>query len=109
MGIVRVAEGVYRIGLAWGNAYLLKAGNRAALIDSGLQGDRATLLAALREAEVGPERLEAVYLTHAHCDHAGNAAWLAQQGARVFVHSAETPYLGLPRRAHIPQGRKRLA
>ncbi|HLK59848.1 MAG TPA: MBL fold metallo-hydrolase [Chthonomonadaceae bacterium] len=109
MRIAPVAKGIYRVRLAWGNAYLLKTGDRAALIDTGLSQDRAELLAALEEVGGGPDRLEAIYLTHGHCDHAGNAAWLAQQGAQVLAHQAETPYLGLPRRAYIPRGWRRLA
>ena len=109
MRIAQVAEGVYRIRLGWGNAYLLHEGERSALIDTGLQQDRADLVAALKEIGVLPGMLEAVYLTHAHCDHAGNAAWLAGQGARLIAHRAEAPYMGLPRRAYVPHKWKRLS
>ena len=108
MGIMEVAQGVYRIHLAWGNVYLLKQGARAALIDTGLHQDRAALVSALAERDVKPEGLESVCLTHAHCDHAGNAAWLAQHGAKVLLHREEAPYLNPPRLAYLPAGIERL-
>lgn len=106
MKFTPVAEGVYRIHLAWGNVYLLKADGRAALIDTGLEKDRGDLVGALEEVGVKPGALEAVYLTHAHCDHAGSAAWFAQQGAKIIAHTAEARYLGLPQRGYIGQGWK---
>ena len=50
-----------------GNAALLCAGGHAVLIDAGRSAKR--LCAALREAGVEPERLEAIFLTHEHRDH----------------------------------------
>jgi glyoxylase-like metal-dependent hydrolase (beta-lactamase superfamily II) len=101
MSLIReVAAGVYEISLAWSNAYLLWADGEAALIDTGLRRDRDRLMAALAQMGVAAGQLEAVYLTHAHCDHAGNAAYLAGRGAQLAVSRAEAPFMGLPRRTY---------
>ncbi len=88
------------ISLSWGNAYLLTEGRRAALIDTGLRQDRTALLAALESRGICADAIEAVYLTHGHCDHAGNAAYFAERGAKVYAHQAEAPFLGLPRQTY---------
>ena len=90
----------FPIPLSWSNAYLLTEGRRAALIDTGLRRDRETLLAALQAKGFGADEIEAVYLTHGHCDHAGNAAYFAERGAKVSAHRREAPYLALPRRTY---------
>lgn len=114
--IREIVPGVHKISLAWSNSYLLTDGEDAVLIDTGLRQDRERLLAALKRCGITTERLRAVYLTHAHCDHAGNAAYLAgdeegeQNGfsAQLYTHCAEMPYLGLPRQTYQPQGKQAL-
>ena len=88
------------IPLSWSNVYLLAEGRRAALIDTGLRRDRNDLLAALQAHGFRDNEIEAVYLTHGHCDHAGNAAYFAERGAKVYAHRREAPYLELPRRTY---------
>ncbi len=42
----------------------------------------------------GPGDLTAVLLTHRHCDHAGNAAWVRKRfGARVYIHEFDAAAL----------------
>ncbi len=110
MRIRAVAKGVYQISLAWSNAYLLTQDGDAALIDTGLHKDHEPLLAAMQEVGVAPERVQAVYLTHAHCDHAGNAGFFARcmdAPARIYAHCEEARYLALPRRTYAPTGWRR--
>lgn len=99
---------IVRIPLAWSNAYLLKSGNEAALIDTGLQKDRPRLLAALQKQGVRPEQIRAVYLTHGHCDHAGNAAFFARLGSTIHAHVKERRFLEPPLRTYVPRGLKAL-
>jgi glyoxylase-like metal-dependent hydrolase (beta-lactamase superfamily II) len=115
--IREVAQGVYQIALAWSNAYLLKEGKDAALVDTGLQKDRHSLLAALRQVGVEKARVRAVLLTHGHCDHAGNAAFFARRhqnayeepgAARIYAHRNEARFLSLPKRSYVPTGWRRL-
>ena len=112
--------GVYQIGLAWSNVYLLidenidendeqrKPGSEAALIDTGLQKDRPMLLAALSQLDIRPEQIRTVFLTHAHTDHAGNVAYFAALGADIAMHSDEARYLTPPRTTYCPQGISKL-
>ena len=104
MKVREVSAGVFEISLAWSNVYVLKEGKRAALIDTGLMQDRPDLLAALSALGIGENGLEAIYLTHAHCDHAGSAAFFAERGAKLCVHHQEAVHIGLPRRTYLPTG-----
>jgi len=96
MRVQQINEHIYRVMLAWGNAYVLKENDRVALIDTGLQKDRDDLLCALQEIGVEAQQVSAVFLTHGHTDHAGNAALFAKQGAKLYAHTLEIPHLRLP-------------
>ncbi|MCX6380895.1 MAG: MBL fold metallo-hydrolase, partial [Armatimonadetes bacterium] len=96
MRVQQVNEHIYRVMLAWGNAYVLKEGDRVALIDTGLQKDRSDLLCALKEIGVEAQQVSTVFLTHGHTDHAGNAALFAKQGAKLYAHTLEIPHLRPP-------------
>ena len=75
--------------------YLLLAGPPV-LIDTGVGGPLAAarLIKALNHLGVDPRRIEHVFLTHAHPDHAGAAAELAKTfGLSVWVHPLEAPRL----------------
>lgn len=100
MQVQQIDERIYRVLLAWGNAYVLKEGDNVALIDTGLQKDRDDLLRALKEIGAEPSQVSAVFLTHAHTDHAGNAAFFAKQGAKIYAHTLEIPYARSPLRPH---------
>lgn len=106
MPIREVAQGVYRMSLSWSCVYLLwegKAGE-GTLIDCGLQSDLPDLLAGLREVGCEPSSVGTLILTHAHCDHAGNAAYFAGLGTRIVTHSIEAPYLRPPRKTYAYSG-----
>jgi hydroxyacylglutathione hydrolase len=103
-----VFPGLYQIALPWTNVWLLAKGRDAVLIDCGTCRDRRRLLAALAEALPADYRLHAVLLTHGHCDHAGNAAFLAERfGARLHAHREEVPFLAA-RHTYIPRGLRAL-
>lgn len=96
------ARGVWRVRLAWTQTYVLADGADFMLVDSGLRGERARLLAALEEQNL--TRCRGLLLTHGHCDHAGNAAFLQQHfGAPVWAHQKEAPFLET-RRTYAPRG-----
>lgn len=104
-----VLPGVFLIDLPWVNAWLLAKGPDAVLIDTGTVRDRDRLLRALNKALPEAFRLHSVLLTHGHCDHAGNAAFLAERfGARLCAHAEEVPYLAT-RRTYIPGGLRALS
>ena len=104
MRVYPIADGIWQISLAWSNVWLLWDGREAALIDTGLQADRPALQQALQQIGVEEMQVRSVLLTHAHCDHAGNAAFFAARSATVKLHEAETPFLAAPRRTYIPRG-----
>lgn len=111
MRVYRIEQGIWQISLAWSNAWLLweGAGSEAILIDTGLQEDREDLRTAFREIGIDESQIRTVLLTHAHCDHAGNAAYFAERSAIIHLHAAERPFLGLPRRTYVPTGVRCLA
>lgn len=80
------------------NVYLLQAGPRALLVDTGRR-DRCTALSA-RLDRLGIARIALIVLTHTHYDHAENAAALAgRYGAAVVVQEREA---GALRRGDSP-------
>jgi glyoxylase-like metal-dependent hydrolase (beta-lactamase superfamily II) len=90
----------------WVTSYLIRAGNRVVLVDTGIgprllerwRGNCGALPQALTEAGVAPADVDTVICTHLHADHIG---WntVEQDGelrptfprARYLVHRAEWP------------------
>jgi glyoxylase-like metal-dependent hydrolase (beta-lactamase superfamily II) len=103
MAFQEVAAGVYGISLAWSFAYVLRAGEDVTLIDCGLRKDRPALVAGLRALGIEPDGVKTLLLTHAHCDHAGNASFFAAQGTSIVTHRDEVRFLEPPRQAYGPQ------
>lgn len=77
---------------------------KISLIDCGLQKDRPELLAGLSKLGLGPADIGLVLLTHAHCDHAGNAAFFAAHGAAIVTHEEEARFLQPPHHSYAYRG-----
>jgi len=74
------------------------------LIDTGTPGAAKTLITALEASDLRPEDIGRIVLTHAHSDHAGNAAQLAQRsGAEVHVSPGTAPFVREGREQPRPQ------
>lgn len=94
----RIIPGVWRLRLAlpWpgvphGNAWLLAAGDGLVLVDTGYGGENGMrdLEAALAQVGFAVEDIDLVVCTHAHSDHFGLAAPIAEKsGAELWVHPA---------------------
>jgi hydroxyacylglutathione hydrolase len=90
------------------NAYLLRRGDRAVLIDTGLPGQSDAILKALATRGIAKREIGLILLTHADPDHSGGAATLRERlGVPVAVHTAEaarlrTGELGNPRPLRLP-------
>ncbi len=84
------APEVHVVGFYQVNCYLLHDGKgRAVCLDPGDDADLLLERLAARGA-----RLEAILLTHAHWDHVGAVADLAEaHGAPVLLHEADVPLL----------------
>ena len=102
-------EEIHRIRCGSVNCYLVTAGDRAVLVDTGREAHRQQVLDACREVNV-----KLVVLTHGHVDHAQKAAFLsASLGVPVAMCGADRELLenGLaqPLRARGLLGRPLLA
>jgi hydroxyacylglutathione hydrolase len=72
------------------NVYLLSGGEELALVDAGAGWGEDRILDNVRSLGYEPERIRHIFLTHAHADHAGGAASLAERlGAQVYLSELE--------------------
>ena len=72
------------------NVYLLSGGEELALVDAGAGPGEDRILENVRSLGYEPGRIRHIFLTHAHADHAGGAASLAERlGARVYLSELE--------------------
>jgi len=74
------------------NCYVLKDGPDAYLVDTAwpMEGAWEQLLGLLDEAEVKPDQLSGIILTHTHGDHVGYLERIQElSGAPVLLHRAE--------------------
>jgi glyoxylase-like metal-dependent hydrolase (beta-lactamase superfamily II) len=69
-------------------SHLIVENGRGAFVDVGTNYSVPLLLAALAKAELAPEQVDWVLLTHVHLDHAGGAGLLLEYlpNARLVVH-----------------------
>lgn len=96
-----VANGVYQVRLPLPFAlnsvscYVLRDGDGWVIVDAGLdyEAGRAGWTAAFASLEIAPHAVTRIILTHAHPDHYGMAAWLAQQsGAPISLSAGERAF-----------------
>ncbi len=100
----QVASGIWQIRLAWTQVYVLSDGTHFSLVDTGTRWDRQRLLKALAALNLKVKNCQSILLTHGHCDHAGNAAFLVEQsGATCYAHVDEAPFLET-RRTYVRPG-----
>lgn len=100
-GVQEIEQGIFQIdhdfqGVAGVIASYLFAGDDGlTLIETGPTSSLDTLLAGIRRAGFGPERITRVLVTHIHLDHAGAAGTLLRRlpDARLFVHPIGAPHL----------------
>lgn len=88
-----IAPGVVRMGTVFANCYGIADESGAwVLVDTALPGSAARTQSAFEDYFGGPPN--AIVLTHAHFDHVGGAAHLAQAwNVPVYAHHLEMPYI----------------
>lgn len=84
---------LHRLSLSKSNAFLLM-GDKPILIDSGSPGDLPTLERKLKKIGVRLAEIKLLILTHAHFDHAGNAAAIRKcSSCKIMAHKLEQPFV----------------
>ncbi len=74
-------------------SYLL-CGEGAVLVDAGMPGDERRILQAVTAAELDPDEIALIIVTHCHIDHVGGLARLKElTGATVAVGRADVEWL----------------
>src|SRR3954470_12634253 len=94
---VQLAPGVWRIPLIgdFVNGFMLRDDDgQVTLIDMGVASSGKKVIAALRSIGSGPGDVTRLMLTHCHPDHAGGAAYVAEEtGLSVDVHADDAQYV----------------
>ncbi len=74
--------------------YAVNCGKAVALIDCGAGRSVKQIEENMKSAELNPEALEALLITHLHIDHVGGAAYFRERyGVKVYMHELDAPVL----------------
>ena len=74
--------------------YLIRFGDKAALIDAGCGGAHDSLVENISDILPPDVEIEYLFLTHCHYDHSGGAAAVRDQfGCRIVAHELDASYL----------------
>ncbi len=96
--VVAVAEGLWLIRGAGGNATLVQGSEGGLLIDGGAAQHSKVLLARARELTAG-RPVQWLVNTHCHPDQTGSNEALGRAGARILAHANTRLWLGRPLRS----------
>jgi hydroxyacylglutathione hydrolase len=94
MKILQTRKGsrIHRLLGGRSNVFLVRGGGLDILVDTGIAWSWEALRRRLDENKV--EKLDYLVVTHAHFDHAGNAARVREKyGSKVMAHRSEAGYL----------------
>ncbi len=93
---VQLSPNVWRIPLLrdFVNGFILRDDDgQVTLVDMGVKQSGKKVMAALESIGSGPSDVTRLLLTHAHPDHAGGAAYVAQQTGKDFgIHEVDADF-----------------
>ena len=93
---IQLAPNVWRIPLLrdFVNGFILRDDDgQVTLVDMGVKQSGKKVMAALASIGSGPSDVTRLMLTHAHPDHAGGAAYVAEQTGRQFgIHADDADF-----------------
>ncbi len=89
-----MAVKVFTLKLLMSRAYFVELDGKTILVDAGIPGETRRILRGIKSA--GYEKLDLIFITHAHIDHCGSAAAIREiTGAPIAVHEADSDALAL--------------
>jgi len=87
---VRIADGVYQLGLGGVNVFFVEDEAGLVLIDTGIKPGAERIGAGIRALGREPKELRGIVVTHLHGDHTGGLAAVKEHtGAEVWMHGAD--------------------
>ena len=91
---VRVADGVYQLGLGAVNVFFVELDDGLLLIDTGVEPGAERIGAGIRAFGRAPKEIRGIVVTHLHGDHVGGLAAVKEHtGAEVWMHAADAAAL----------------
>jgi hydroxyacylglutathione hydrolase len=85
---------VFPLKLLMSNAFLVQQHGSLMLVDAGMPGEEGRILRGIKST--GYEKLDLIFITHAHIDHYGSAAALREiTGAAIAVHVDDSEALAM--------------
>lgn len=90
----RVIGDLYYVGNSWVGVYLIDTGDGLLLIDTAMAHTVYLTLEGIREMGFNPRDIRWILLTHAHYDHCGGAAMIANYtGAKIYMGAEDMFFL----------------
>ena len=83
-----------------GNSYIIKTGSANIILDVGLAAKH--ILAGLSEADLGPEDIDAVLVTHEHTDHVKSIRAISRKCCRAMVYASRGTIATAPNFSYVP-------
>ncbi len=88
-----------------GNSYIIRAEENVILLDVGLTAKRIT--SALADAEISPEDVQAVLVTHEHVDHVRSVRAISRKCSNAVFYASRGTIMGAQNFSYVPEERLR--